>query len=131
VTKKSTVHHGSLLQALIDWVGLSQQKFADKIGLSRKTINGLLSDERISQKNLIKIAKAHRIPIEYFRGEIDLKSIQIETTVELAENKQADALLQEKVSGLQEELLAAQRKIIELQSELLKYHIFPESTTAR
>lgn len=125
--KNTTHHQGQLLKELVEWLNMSQQEFGDSIGLSRIWVRDSYKDERIIRKNLLNISRVHNVPLDYWEGKVALELVPTKASEPPGEYSSLNNPLQEKVNQLQNELYEAQKKIISLQEELLKYHIFPDT----
>ena len=54
-----------IIKLILDILNISQQEFANQIGVSRQTIFMWLSGYKISQKHLLVISERYSIPITF------------------------------------------------------------------
>ncbi|HCO67240.1 MAG TPA: transcriptional regulator [Dysgonomonas sp.] len=119
--KKS--HHGYNTKRLREILGIKQEDFAERIGMSQQTISRFENTETLDEETLRKIADALKVPVEAIKNFSDGQTNNFINTFydNSGFNYQCTFNPLDKVIELYERIIQTEREKVALLEEVLKY----------
>lgn len=119
--KKS--HHGYNTKRLREILGIKQEDFAERIGMSQQTISRFENTETLDEETLRKIADASKVPVEAIKNFSDGQTNNFINTFydNSGFNYQCTFNPLDKVIELYERIIQTEREKVALLEEVLKY----------
>lgn len=125
--KAEAINHGRVLEKIVAWSGLTQDNFAKRIGMSRVWLYSAFQDERIREKNRIRINKEFNLPEGVWEdvkllpvggvGEVN-EAVMVYHRTELQTLRNENELQREEILMLNKKLVSAYELIEELRTEI-------------
>lgn len=119
--KKS--HHGYNTKRLREILGIKQEDFAERMGMSQQTISRFENTETLDEETLRKIADALKVPVEAIKNFSDGNTNNFINTFydNSGFNYQCTFNPLDKVIELYERIIQTEREKVALLEEVLKY----------